>query len=207
MWLVAQSGLLYGSQRLATFVIGVAFAPALGIRGWGFWSSPFSHTWIGPRHTNYPDGSICAFEPSDGTWKFGDSLVSLLDLYSLWATRHLHLERLGRWPGRQAAVDPYERLSEIRDDEFCGCERGDALYSECCKDSDSKRRSEGVDFVRRTGLRKPPKQILAFLLDRDVPAPLSLVSPGGSRAAALARSFRRSTAANMLRAGTPISSQ
>lgn len=34
------------------------------VKGWGYWYKPGRATWIGPRHTNFPDGSNCASRPS-----------------------------------------------------------------------------------------------------------------------------------------------
>lgn len=53
-------------------------------RSWAWWDTG---VWIGPRHTNYPDGSICAYEPPDGTWGPGRPLVELLDFQVVWIVR------------------------------------------------------------------------------------------------------------------------
>ena len=122
--------------------------------------------WIGPRHTNYPDGSICAYEPSDGTWSFGNPLVELFDLYSVWALRHLHLRTFGRWPGPQAVHRPYERLLELNPEEHCGCGSQARTYAECCRpeDFDGDRIRDAVDFMFWSGgtLRAPPLAVVDF---------------------------------------------
>ncbi|MGY2492012.1 hypothetical protein [Cupriavidus sp. CP313] len=171
MWLIVESSLLPGLSQQAIFVVGIRLADAL-VRGWGFWGTgAIGYEWIGPRHTNFPDGSICAFEPADGTWTVWDPLVELLDLYTLWAVRHLHLRAFGRWPGHQAVRHPYERILEMRADEYCGCGTSQ-LYGKCCRDADLARNQiqEALLFTRgmRGGLRKPPMSLMTFLRNRDV---------------------------------------
>ena len=168
LWLLTNSSVLTGLGKKATFLCAIPYSPLLSARSWGYWTTAISSTWIGPRHTNFPDGSICAFEPSDGTWKIGDSIVKLLDLYTLWALRHEHLEQFNRWPGYQAVPNPYERLSELRDDEFCGCDQSDRLYGKCCKKSDlsANQVALALDFWYFTGghqYRKPPPAITDFI--------------------------------------------
>ena len=110
LWLLTKSSLVTDLRQAAIFLTGISYAQS-GVKAWGFWTHPLaSATWIGPRHTNFPDGSICAFHPTDGTWLIGDPIVQLLDLYSVWAVRHLHLTVVGRWPGPQAVIHPYERI-------------------------------------------------------------------------------------------------
>jgi hypothetical protein len=134
MWLLTESSVLPGLHKKAIFLTGIPFAQSLAVRSWGFWDdSIIGYSWIGPRHTNFPDGSVCAFESTDKTWVTKDSIVELLDLYTLWALRHLYLELFGRWPGRQAVHRPYERILELREDEFCGCYESGKRYGECCQ--------------------------------------------------------------------------
>jgi len=181
MWLLVESSLLPGVSPKANFLVAIPFGgPTLQgsfritiptVRAWGFWGSPATgYEWIGPRHTNFPDGSICAFEPKDGTWMLGAPLVDLLDLYTLWAVRHLHLRVFGRWPGYQAVPHPYERVLELREDEHCGCGNSHKLYGHCCRNDDFAR-NQIVEALRFTlhmagGLRKPPSTLVKFLLER-----------------------------------------
>jgi hypothetical protein len=165
MWLLVPSRLLSGLRQHALFLVGVSYGGA-AVRSWAFWRDPVVRlAWIGPRHTNYPDGSICAYEPSDDTWIYGDPLVELLDLYSVWAVRHLHLLSFARWPGAQAVHRPYERLLEINAEEHCGC-GGPASYAECCRpaDSASDRIRDAVDFMFWSGgaSRSPPRAVVDF---------------------------------------------
>ena len=173
MWLKTESLLVMGLGKKATFLAAVPFVPGIAAKGWGYWTTPLYATWIGPRHTNFPDGSICAFEPRDNTWNIGDSLVKLIDLYTLWAFRHLHLEVFGQWPGYQSVPFPYERIQELHDNEHCGCDQSHLLYAECCKPRDLQRDTfeELWKFLRITdgGTRCPPQWVLEIIQDRREP--------------------------------------
>lgn len=175
IWLVARSALVEGMGREAVFVVAIPFDLALRAQGWGFWSrgSLAFAQWIGPRHTNFPYGSICAFDPEDNVWSTGDSPTLLLDLYTVWAVRHLFLEHFGRWPGSQTARWPYERRLECRADELCGCGSTNATYAECCLPRDLQRNilQDAVTFLNETqgGNRAPPVEILEFLRAQSVP--------------------------------------
>lgn len=139
-WLCVPATILPGLGRSACFVLQIQpdSQNLEKVRAWGFWcAGRLGATWIGPRHTNYLDGSICAFEKDAGTWTFGDSLIALLDLLSVWATRQLYLENFGNWPGPQASSYPYERLLEFQDTEHCGCAKPEGRYSQCCKPRDA----------------------------------------------------------------------
>ncbi len=178
VWLIVPSALLRGLGQHALFLVGVSFIRQAA-RSWAFWGDHLgAPLWIGPRHTNFPDGSICAFEPSDGTWVYGSSLVQLLDLYTVWALRHLHMQVFGRWPGSQVVHHPYERLLEIRKDERCGCGAANKNYADCCRDGDLARDriADAVNFVFWSrGLRRPPEAVLTFMRDRKEPPPISLI--------------------------------
>lgn len=172
-WLLAESSLLPALPKKALFLVAVSTVHQT-IRAWAFWNScAIGNTWIGPRHTNFPDGSICSFEPRDGTWQYGDSLVTLLDIYTLWAVRHLHLEIYGRWPGPQSVVPPYERIQELRDDELCGCGQSLKRYADCCKPSDMERKllatAVSFCFFSAWSVRSPPKSVVQFMLQRGRP--------------------------------------
>lgn len=167
LWLRTESLLLPNMNQKAVFLTGIPFSRDRLARGWGFrMGIPMSHPqWIGPRHTNMPDGSICAFDPNDGTWAIGRSIVSLLDLYTLWALRHLHLQVFGYWPGRQVANFVTERLLELKPFEHCGC-GGGKPYEDCCQAADLKadRLSEAMRFCDLGGFRRcPPPAIMDFL--------------------------------------------
>lgn len=176
LWLFVESTLLPGLGRSAGFVIAIDSQNS-HVRAWGFWlGAGVAVSWIGPRHTNYPDGSICAFDVDDGTWAFGHSLVTLVDMYSAWALRQLYLEQFGRWPGPQSSSHPYERLIEFADSDHCSCGAHGARYGECCKAIDKRARlltnavnfGVGVAFRSRT----PPASVIAFALHRTSAPPL-----------------------------------
>lgn len=183
MWLLTNSTVLNGLGKKATFLVAIPFDPQLRVRSWGFWTTPIGIVWIGPRHTNWPDGDICAYTPTDGTWRPGGSLVKLLDLNTLWTLRQLHWQEFRRWPGYHSAPHPYERILELQDDEFCGCENSHLLYRDCCQAADlaEDRGSIAIDFCRRYmsgGLRAPPPEIVKFALRRcDPPQVWSFGAP------------------------------
>lgn len=172
MVLLVESAVLNGLDRTALFLVAIPYAKHSVVKGWGFWgTSIIGVEWIGPRHTNFPDGSICAFEPRDGTWNIGGPLIELLDLYSLWALRHLHMATLSRWPGHQAIHFPYERILELRPDEHCGCQHSDRLYGDCCQKNDLQRNivADAINFIARChgGHRNPPAIVTEFVLKRS----------------------------------------
>lgn len=168
MWLLTESSVLAELGKKATFLCALPYSPNLLPRSWGFWRNAISYEWIGPRHTNFPEGSICAFDLKDNTWNVGDEIVKLLDLYTLWALRHEHLKVLGRWPGYQSAPYAYERMEELRDDEYCGCNNSEKQYRDCCKIKDLSKNKiahalEFIRFTRGNLIRKPPTNILHFM--------------------------------------------
>jgi hypothetical protein len=176
MWLLARSAIISGLAREATFLVALPYRSDVGPRAWGFWTADGRHWWIGPRHTNFQDGSICAFSPADGAWSDGDDLRTLLDLYSVWAFRHLHLEFFGRWAGKQYTVygahplvQAYYRRIECQDDELCGCGSETRRYADCCKPYDHQ-----LDIIKLMPIflrhvpggftsRQPPASITGFV--------------------------------------------
>lgn len=170
-WLVAESRVLPGEFFRARFVIACCSAREM-VKGWGFWVSELSPPMhIGPRHT-YFEGDICAFPAHSGFWAYGDSMVRLLDFYTIWAFRHLHLEQAGRWPGHQITWDPNERIAECRLDELCGCQTPEGLYRDCCYPDDAKRDQLEALLAYRAfyGPRTPPQSVTRFASElRDPP--------------------------------------
>ena len=176
LWLLTESSLLPDlSWRKAVFITAFSFRCPFEVRSWGFWFGCLSiePIWIGPRHTNFPDGSVCAFEPKDGTWTTTEPILTLLDIYTLWALRHHYLDIFGRWPGYQSIIYPYERILEQKENEICGCGRSDKLYGDCCQKTDMQLDQivAAVDFHLFTGGkdRKPPKVITTFARERITP--------------------------------------
>lgn len=79
----------------------------------------------------------------------------------------MYLGKYGRWPGQQAVHFPYERVLELRSDEYCGCRQSDKLYGECCqiKDIKSNQVADAVNFILKcfSGHRKPPEVVINFI--------------------------------------------
>jgi hypothetical protein len=82
--------------------------------------SPFPRA-VGPRHTNFPDASICAFTDEDDAWRPGDNPKILLNLYAEWLVGQLFLSLESYWPGRQAGLDATYRTLEFTDQDWCDC--------------------------------------------------------------------------------------
>jgi hypothetical protein len=176
VWLSARSQLLAGLGREAIFLIALPDNPDLEPRGWAFWDQGREIEWIGDRHTNFFDGSVCAYSSTnDRAWSPGDDLRTLLDLYSVWALRHLHLAVIGRWAGRQySLIDPagqpvpYYRLVEFKDKELCSCDSG-ARYGNCCKSRDlnhnfiaAMRQFQALHNGRGIHDRRPPDPVVRY---------------------------------------------
>lgn len=180
MWLRVESAVLDGLDRSATFLVAIPYTPDAHPRTWGFWNLPNGPRWIGRRHTNFPDGSVCAYVPQSGVWREGGRLDGLIDLYSVWALRNLHLEVFGRWPGRQYSSHPFYSLVEFNADELCSCEAHEPprRYGECCRPEHLKRglMELKVDFERTQRLRitdrNPPKSILDHIDGRGSLPPI-----------------------------------
>lgn len=177
LWLLVKSSILPGLTREATFLVALPYRLGVGPWAWGFWTETGSPPrWIGPRHTNFQDGTVCAFAPNDGAWTEGGDLRTLLDLYTVWAARQLLLEISGLWPGKQyaligspAALQVHYRLSECRDDELCGCGSETVRYADCCKPGDLMwNRLQLIEHFMRAipggfASRKPPAHVVDFI--------------------------------------------
>lgn len=177
LWLLARGKVLEGLEREAIFLIALPDKPGLHLRGWAYWDFGDRREWIGPRHTNLFDGSVCAFAKSDGVWSDGGDLRTLLGVFTLWALRHLHLEIEGRWPGRQYALldqagnpHPYYRRVEFKAEELCSCDNG-RRYGDCCMEND---RACNFDLARRYF----EGQVGGSLLQRIPPLPISKFMQG-----------------------------
>lgn len=175
LWIIVKSYPLGTDGPQATFVIAYPFSFAIQPRGWAFWKLGSFPKWIGPRHTNFPDASICAFGPGD--WERKDGLVSLVDFYSTWLIRQLYFQEFGRWPGRQHGLTALYRRTEFSSDEWCGCGRA-KRYGECCFEADAlvseedarteHKRIMGADYTER----RPPPSLIKFVRSdfKTVPA-------------------------------------
>ena len=84
----------------------------------------------------YPDASICAYMP--GEWIWGrDPLHVLVDWYTSWLAKSLHLQFLNRWPGRQHCSARVAMRRKMLD-EYCRC-GGPKQYRECHYPEDCQR--------------------------------------------------------------------
>lgn len=175
LWVIVKSKPLGSDGPQVTFVVGYPYSDEIEPRAWAFWKLGEFPKFVGPRHTNFPDASICAFGPGD--WKRSDGLVVLVDFYSTWVIRQLYLQQFGRWPGRQHGASAFYRRTEFHAGEWCGCDSG-KRYADCHQEADNSlsdeeareehRRIVGSDYC----LRKPPKSIMKFVRSgfRKVPA-------------------------------------
>jgi hypothetical protein len=150
-----------------------SMAPSWPVSAWAWWRNGIR---IGPRHTNYGDGSICSYEPGDtagASWARGMPLLRLLDFHSLWIARHLHLAMFRWWPGKQVLHTPHERLAEQQALELCGGCASGRQYDGCCRPKDElippaervaeyRRRMQPRQFSRHApGGRQIPPAVLA----------------------------------------------
>lgn len=168
LWIIVMSKPLGRGGPQVTFVVAYPYLAKVEPRAWGFWKLGEFPKFIGPRHTNFPDASICAFGPDDGAWKRADGVVALLDLYSTWVIRQLYFQHFDRWPGRQHGASALYRRTEFSSEEWCGCGSG-LRYGQCHEVSDKllsedeareqHRQKLGSDY----GPRKPPKSVIKFI--------------------------------------------
>ncbi len=176
IWLLIPTRLISGLDHYAILVLAVQYETGL-VRSWGFWASnTMTPSWIGPRHTN-ADGSICAFDMSDGTWTWTIPLVTLLDLYTIWVVRQLYVQVFGQWPGKQAVHFAGEMMLEFSPDEYCGCSDGAIRYSECCMDKHLARNRirDSLSFYWLFGPRTPPGEVVAFVCRQHTPPPIKTI--------------------------------
>ena len=168
LWIIVTSYPLGRDGPQVTFVLAYPASDKVPPRAWAFWKLGDFPKFVGPRHTNFPDASICAFGPDDGTWARADRLVALVDLYSTWVFRHLYLQQFGRWPGQQYGLTALYRRSEFSPVEWCGCGSG-KRYGKCHQAADNlladeeareeHRRILGSDYCAR----KPPRSVMKFV--------------------------------------------
>lgn len=111
---------------------------------------------VGPRHTNFPDASICSHIADDGVWHPGQSPLILLNLYAEWLICQLFHALEGTWPGRQSGLDATYRVIEFHDAEWCDCGSG-LRYGQCHRDIDEK----AVTLLKLSGRYVPlaPRQV------------------------------------------------
>jgi hypothetical protein len=165
LWIIVKSRPLGHAGPQVTFVIGYPHATEIEPKAWAFWKLGEFPKFVGPRHTNFPDASICAFGPDD--WERSDGVVALVDFYSTWLIRQLYFQNFGRWPGKQHGASPLYRRTEFLPEEWCGCGSGER-YGGCHQVADALLSDEAAAAEHRKvmgsdyGPRRPPKSIMQF---------------------------------------------
>jgi hypothetical protein len=178
IWLLIPTRLIPGLDHYAILVLAIQYETGL-VRSWAFWVIHMSPpSWIGPRHTN-ADGSICAFDVADGTWTWVKPLVTLIDLYTIWVVRQLHVKAYGRWPGKQAVHVAGEMMLEFDPQEYCGCLDGTKRYADCCMDKHlaGNRIRDSLNYYWLFGLRSPPAEVVAFARKQHTPPSIKSLFP------------------------------
>lgn len=119
-----------------TASLALAYPAALDVpvRAWAWWDVGIA---VGPRHTN-ADASICAYEPTDESWREEYGITLLLDFISVWLVRHALLATHGVWFGQQRVHTAIERIVWQSAGEFCGCGQG-RRYENCHSRSDTSK--------------------------------------------------------------------
>jgi hypothetical protein len=161
-WLVVRSFPIGESGPEAVFLIAIP-SEVHRVEAWAFWLSGSGTVWIGPRHTNLPHGSACAFPPEDSyhldcEWP----LRRYIDLLSEWSARHLYYAVHDRWPGPQEGRWALYRLQETRLRECCPRCGNLSYYEDCCSKLDEMMladRSAVAENPPDFSLRKLPSRI------------------------------------------------
>jgi hypothetical protein len=154
----------------------------LRVLAWAYWFVGPKSVWIGPRHTNFNEGSVCAFPLNSAHLDCDQPLRLYIDLLSEWCARHLYLARHKKWPGPQEGLWPSYRLNETQPGECCPRCGSLRLYEECCKaldEADVSAGREGPNGTAPMGNRRPPPQI-AELAKRSGRNPPKIESLFGS---------------------------
>jgi hypothetical protein len=175
LWAVVPSFPLGPDGPQAFLVAGLPYQDMPKRRCWGYWKARRPR-WIGPRHTNFPEASICAFSEDVNAWRPDQGLSQLFDFYSVWLLCQLHLQAFERWPGPQHSINSYYRLNEFREGELCSCDSG-RTYFECHRPQDlledptraeqEFRASAGIGLADRT----VPKGVTRFVESNFAKAP------------------------------------
>jgi len=175
LWTVVPSFPLGFDGPQAFLVAGLPYQATPKRRCWGYWKARRPR-WIGPRHTNFPEASICAFSEDVGAWRPDQGLSELFDVYSVWLVCQLHLQAFKRWPGPQHSINSYYRLHEFREGELCSCDSG-RTYFECHRPQDlleDPTRAE-QEFRAFAGIgladRRVPKGVTRFVESNFAEAP------------------------------------
>jgi hypothetical protein len=159
--------------------------PRQRILSWGFWRTEDGLVWMGPKHTNYPDGSACAFPADSGVWTEVQGITAYVDRLAEWSMRHIFLDAEGVWPGTQEGGHLYYRLRHTHPQECCTrcCEL--ERYGTCCHalDQEEYRTWHPRDFLAvygcEVGEQRPDSRLVTWAMQRRGPPPtMSGVHPG-----------------------------
>lgn len=177
LWLVVPAYPLGRPGPQVIFICAIPDEKRARIVSWAFWRNFKFCAWIGPRHTNYPDGSVCAFPPNQGFWGEGDRFVHYLDRSCEWCLRHIHLWSEKYWPGPQSGMGPHYQLAEGLPQELCFCRSGKEYYA-CCRNEDAVNACDRSrdNFLTLTGGievggQQPHRQIVEYVLGRRAKFP------------------------------------
>jgi hypothetical protein len=179
-WLAVRTAPIGATGPQALLLIAVPSSSAR-VEAWAFWTKKSETIWIGPRHTNLPNGSICAFPLKSDCLDCEWPLRLYVDLLSEWCARHLYLAIYEKWPGPQEGLWVGYRLRETRPGECCPRCANLNLYEACCKSQDQRKLLDTChppepepDFSGRT----PPNRVLelARRAGRNPPRMLSILS-------------------------------
>lgn len=168
-WLVVRS---YPIGRCGPQALILILVPPIGpVSAWAFWYVPGNAIWIGPRHTNLGDASVCAFPPEENHLECAFPLTRYVDLLSEWCARHLYYAVHEKWPGPQEGRWRYYRRMETRPGECCPRCGGLSFYEDCCKILDEAEASpeDRLGFQRATGvqdvaLQHPPPRVISLAM-------------------------------------------
>lgn len=163
IWFEGELEPVPGLGRAARVRVAYPMDVTIHLHAWAWWKNG---KWIGPRHTNFGDGSICAYELTDRSWTRARPLVYYLDQVTGWITRHTYLAEFHRWPGQQVLHTARERLIQHQPGEICGACRSGCPYEECHKPADMQLSRLVIDkeYRRHYGRneQRPPQTELGF---------------------------------------------
>lgn len=147
------------------FLIAVPTEVRLAPRAWAFEKIGPTAKLMSPKHTNFPDASVCAFPHGYWPWPNPNGLRGLVDIYALWAVRKLHRDCFGWWPGPQLGACAHYRLREFDPREDCGC-GSSKKYGVCHMAADLLANPEAAsaEFMRLFACdyddRRPPESVM-----------------------------------------------
>ena len=183
-WLSVPSFPVGSDGPRANLLVAIPKRSSARITAWGFWDMDGRMSWIGYRHTNFPDGSICAFPADADYWREGDALPSYVDLLSEWSFRQLYYVVHRVWPGPQEGRWRYYRLKGTQPGECCPRCQSLKRYEDCCRPLDE---AEACDSDRREfilevgcdlGEQRPHRRVVEFAQgQRNRPPRMAIVHP------------------------------